>query len=392
MYSANTLLTIMVAPKDAYAYTQFKAWHTKTKRRWKSAEVMGADEAKVLENNRRHMTKYKRKLGIFGWHQESNVFKDGRQYIKVNTTYQDIVGDPWFDYFKKFTGYILDWWGVGGKFTKKSKKERNIKSVPNTPMLDVSIHLDANSMMEKMYLSGYTYDEAIATTFKGKHHSSELIVELTNFNKSQGLNDDEAYHEAMRMLEIVHRNIALDKNSPAANEYNFMINYYNKFIDKKKREMMKLQMNFWFLKEAMTYNPNMSFYVLGPYNVLNRIHGIVSKRDQNVILQMEQFGHSSKYKYEFVYSVARDTLVNEADKGYIPAKKLTTQKSKIMNMMWGRKKLTVDHRYITEVFYDLILEGPSTNGRIPWFDAMHNCWLAPDYSNPKNLRGLDIIC
>ena len=134
MYSANTLLTIMVAPKDAYAYTQFKAWHTKTKRRWKSAEVMGADEAKVLENNRRHMTKYNRKLSIFGWHQESNVFKDGRQYIKVDATYQDIVGDPWFDYFKKFTGYIIDWWGVGGKFTKKSKKERNIKSVPNTPM------------------------------------------------------------------------------------------------------------------------------------------------------------------------------------------------------------------------------------------------------------------
>jgi hypothetical protein len=96
----------MVAPKDAYAYTQFKAWHTKTKRRWKSAEVMGADEAKVLENNRRHMTKYNRKLSIFGWHQESNVFKDGRQYIKVDATYQDIVGDPWFDYFKKFTGYI----------------------------------------------------------------------------------------------------------------------------------------------------------------------------------------------------------------------------------------------------------------------------------------------
>ena len=86
MYSANTLLTIMVAPKDAYAYTQFKAWHTKTKRRWKSAEVMGADEAKVLENNRRHMTKYNRKLSIFGWHQESNVFKDGRQYIKVDAT------------------------------------------------------------------------------------------------------------------------------------------------------------------------------------------------------------------------------------------------------------------------------------------------------------------
>lgn len=52
---------------------------------------------------------------------------------------------------------------------------------------------------------------------------------------------------------------------------------------------------------------------------------------------MEQFGHSSKYKYEFVYSVARDTLVNDADKGYIPAKKLTTQKSKIMNMMWVEK-------------------------------------------------------
>lgn len=60
--------------------------------------------------------------------------------------------------------------------------------------------------------------------------------------------------------------------------------------------------------------------------------------------------------------------------------------------MWGRKKLKVDHRYRTEYFYDLILEGQKTNTFIPWFDAMHNCWLSPDYSNPKNLRGTEILC
>jgi hypothetical protein len=392
MFGANTLLTVYMAPKDAYTYHNFRQWHARTKRRWRQADVMGADEVKVMENNRRQFTRYKRKLKIFGWTPDTNVYKNGRTYQKVETVYQDIVGDPYFDYFKKFFGYILDWWGVGGKFTKKAKKARNVKSVPNTPMLDVSIGFDSNSIMEKMYLHGMDYEEAIATTFKGRSHSTELITELTEFNKTKGMDDDSAYKEAMRMVEIVQRNVALDKNSPTTNEYNFMMNYYNKFIDKKMREMMKIQINFWFLKEVITHNPNLSLYVLGPYNVLYRIHGIVSKKGQNVIVQMEHFVNSTKYDYEYTYSLDRDTMVDEADKGYIPARKLLTEKSKILNAMHGRKKLKVHHRYRSETFYDIMLEGHCVNGVFPWFDAMHNCWASPDYSNPKNLRGLDIIC
>ncbi len=392
MFGANTLLTVYMAPKDAYSFKLFREWHAKTKRRWKQADVMGADEVKVLENNRRQFVQYKRNLKIMGWASDTKVYSKGRVYEKGETHYQDMIGDPNYDYFIKFKNHILDWWGVGGRFTQKTKKERNLKAVPNSPMLDVSFHLDSNSMMEKMYLHGDTYDEANETTFRGKALSSALITELTDFNKTQGMNDIEAYQEALRMLEIVHRNIALDKNSPTANEYNFMINYYNKFIDKKIREMMKFQINFWFLKEFMQYNPNVSLFVLGPYNMLHRIQGLVGKRDQNVILQMDQIVKSKKYKYEYIYSVAKDTLVNEATQGWIPAKKLTIETSKIINTMHGRKKLTVDHRYRTEYFYDLILEGCITNKRIPWFDAMHNCWLSPDYSLPRNLRGLEIIC
>lgn len=392
MFSASTLLTVFLAPKDAYTYTNFKEWHIRTKRRWRSADIMGGDEVRVLENNRRHMVKYTRKLKIFGWKPETKTYACGRTYEKTESIYQDVVGDVYFDYFKKFVGYMLDWWGSGGRFTKKSKKDRNTTSIPNTPMLDVSIGLDSNSMMEKMYMQGMSYDEAVSTTFKGRHQSAELITELTNFNKTQGMDDQAAYAEALRLVEIVHRNIALENNSPTTNEYNFMVNYYNKFIDKKRREMMKIQINFWFLKEVMTYNPNMSFYILGPYNMLYRIHGVVSKRDQNVILQMEQVINSKKYQHEYNYSVARDTLVHEADKGYIPAKRLTPNTSKIMNAMWGRKKLTVEHRYRTETFYDLILQGHATNGKFPWFDAMHNCWLSPDYSDPKNLHGVEIVC
>jgi hypothetical protein len=109
-------------------------------------------------------------------------------------------------------------------------------------------------------------------------------------------------------------------------------------------------------------------------------------------MQMDQIINSAKYQYEIVYSISRDTLVNEADKGFIPAKKLTTKKSKIANLMWGRKALNVEHRYKTEMMYDLVLEGLMVNNVMPWYDAYHNCWIGKDYSNLKNLRGLDIIC
>lgn len=392
MFSPSTILTVYFAPKDAYGYSVFREWHERTKRRWREADVLGADEVKVMENNRRHVTKYMRKLKIFGWLPDTKTYADGSTYEKTESAYSDVVGDPYFNYFSKFTSHILDWWGVGGKYTKKSKAARNKTSIPNTPMLDVSMSLDANSLMEKMYLKGMSYDEATMTTFKGRHHTAELIQELTTFNKGDGMEEKEAYAEALRLVEIVQRNLVLNNNSPTTNEYNFMVNYYNRFIDKKRREMMKVDINIWFLKEFMSYHPNVSLYVAGPYNLLYRIHGIVSKRDQNVILQMEAITNTKKYVNEYTYSVARDTLVNEADAGYIPAKKLSMSKSKILNVMYGRKKLSVDHRYRTETFYDLILDGQSTNGRFPWFDAHHNCWASPDYSVAKNLQGLDIVC
>ncbi len=392
MFSPSTIITVYFAPKDAYGYTLFREWHERTKRRWREADVFGADEVKIMENNRRHVIKYMRKLKIFGWLPDTKTYADGSTYEKTEAVYSDVVGDPYFDYFRKFTGYILDWWGVGGKFTNKAKKLRNKTSIPNTPMLDVSMSLDANSLMEKMYLKGMSYDEATETTFKGRHQAAELIQELTAFNKADGMDDTAAYAEALRVVEIVQRNLALNNNSPTTNEYNFMVNYYNRFIDKKKREMMKVDINIWFLKEFMSYHPNVSLYVPGPYGMLYRIHGLVSKRDQNVILQMEAITNTKKYVHEYTYSVARDTLVNEADKGYIPAKKLTMSKSKILNAMYGRKKLSVDHRYRTETFYDLVLEGKTTNGRFPWFDAHHNCWVSPDYSVAKNLQDLDIVC
>lgn len=385
MFSPNTILTVYVAPGDEYSFTNFRDWHKDIKRRWKTASVDGAEEIKVMENNRRHVAKYTRPLKIFGW------LSDNVKYEKQESFYQDIVGDVYFDYFKKFTGYVLDWWGIGGKFTKKSKSERNIKSVPNTPMLDVSIHFDTNSAMEKMYMGGMGYDEAVGKTFKGRAQSADLIRSLTEFYlEEENLDEEKAKQEAIRMAEIVQRNLALNKNSPTSNEYSFMINYYNKFIDKKIREMMKVNMNFWFLKEAMTANPNLSFFVIGPFNRLMRIQGIVGKRGENIIMSMEQPANSSKYKYEFTYSVDKDTLVFINQKGFIPAKKLTTNKSKIKNLMWGNKPLLVDHRYNSEYFYDLVLEGPDKNNS--WFDAHHNVWVGKDYMDSDNLKGLDIIC
>jgi hypothetical protein len=386
LYSGNTILTVYLAPKDQYSYENFKLWHRDTKRRWRSAQVEGAEEIKILENNRRHKARYTRPLKIFGW------LSDNVKYEKQESNYQDLIGDVYYDYYKKFVGYVLDWWGVGGKFTKKTKKDRNTKSVPNTPMLDVSIHFDNNSFMDKIYMQGMDYDTAVGKTFKGRAQSAELLRELKEFNMvHEGMNEEEANEEAIRVAEMVQRNLALDKNSPTDNEYGFMINYFNKFIDSKLREMMKVNMNIWFLKELMKSNPNMGFYVLGPYNRLMRVQGVVGKRGDNVVVAMEQVAHSKKYKYEYVYSVDKDTKFFVNEKGFIPAKDLTMQKSKLKNMLWGNRPTRVEHRYNTEFFYDLVLEGKTTDGVFPWFDAHHNVFVAPDYSNPNNLIGKDII-
>lgn len=386
MYSGNTILTIYLAPRDSYSYTNFKFWHRDIKRRWRSVQVEGAEEIRILENNRRHKTQYTRPLNIFGW------LSDNVKYGKQETYYQDIVGDVYHDYFKKFVGYILDWWGVGGNFTKKSKKERNIKSVPNTQMMNVSIHFDKNSFMEKIYIQGMDYDEAIGKTFKGRAQSAELLKELTEFNiEHEGMTPEHANEEAIRVTEMIQRNLALSRNNPTDNDYAFMVNYFNKFIDKKLREMMKVNMNIWFLKELMRSNPNISFYVLGPYNRLMRIHGIVGQRGDNVIVAMEQVVNSKKYKYEYVYSVDKNTKFFVNEKGFVAAKDLTMQKSKLKNMLWGNRPTKVDHRYNSEFFYDLVLDGQHVGGFYSWFDAFHNVFLSPDYSNLNTLIGKDII-
>jgi hypothetical protein len=141
----------------------------------------------------------------------------------------------------------------------------------------------------------------------------------------------------------------------------------------------------------MSYNPNLSFYVLGPYNQLSRIQGIVGKRGQNVVVKMKTKVNTTKYEFDYVYSLDKDTLINDADKGYIKAKDLTRSKSKILNAMNGRQSLDVEHRYRTEMFYDLILEAGKDKEIYPWFDANHNCWVSPNYTIPKNLFGKDIL-
>lgn len=394
MYSANTILRCLLAPKDAYSFEYFKNWYTKTKRKWKSGDVFGADEAKVLENNRRHKIQYNRTLDVLGWKSIRAVKSTSKKTKKTEQFYQDVVGDMYYNYYHKFNSYVLDWWGTGGSGgAHKIKAKRNGKSVPNTPMLNVSFHMNANSLMEKLYINGMSYEEAVSTTFRGRQVSIVLIKDLTRFNISQGMDDVSAYHEALRLVEIYMRNMALTNNALTDNEYNFVLNYYNKHIDKKIREMLPIQLNFWFLKELLTYHPNIGVYVLGPYNLLYRVQGLVSRRSKNILIRLETFKpNSSRYKIQFVYSVSKDTLVNEINKGYIPASKLKREGSNIHNMMYGRKKIIVDHRYRTDTFYDLILEGHMINGRIPWIDAHHTCWVAPNYSNPKNLKGLDIIC
>ena len=374
-----------MGPADTYTYNNLREFHRRTKRRWRQADILGADEVKVIENNRRHFIKYKRPLSIFGW------FTTNSKYEKKETFYQSVVGDPYYDYNKKFVGYILDWWGVGGKFTKKRKKDRNVTSVPNSPMFNPSVHFDKNSFMEKLYVDGKTYDEAVGSTFKGKAQLSDIIRSLSDYNKEiEKMDDDTAYEEALRVAEIVSRNMALDKNSPVSNEYNFMTNYYNKFIDPTIRTMMKVDINLHFLKEAMKNNPNLSFYVMGPYDRMMRIQGMVSQRCENIIVSMETSANSTKYDYEYTYSFGSHTKVNHSEKGFIEAKQLPVKTTKIKNLMYGNRPCRVDRRYDNELMYDMILEGPDNVNL--WIDAFHNTFISPDYSEPKNLIGKDIIC
>jgi len=385
MYSPNTIVTVYMAPKDTYSYRNLREFHKRTKRRFRQADVLGADEVKVIENNRRHFINYKRPLAIFGW------FSSNKFYEKKETYYQNVVGDPYYHYHTKFSSFILDWWGVGGRFTKKSKKQRNVTSVPNSPMFNPSIHFDKKSFMEKLYIDNMDYDDAVGTTFKGKATFSDLITSLTEYNIAHEHMDEEtATKEALRISEIVQRNISLDKNSPVKNEYNFMVNYYNRFIDPTIRTMMKFDINLHFLKEAMKNNPNLALYVMGPYNNLMRIHGMVSSREKNIVISVESPIDSEKYKYDYTYSVGENTLINHSTEGFIKAKDLPLKTTKIKNLMYGNRPCKVDHRYENELMYDLILEG--TNNINLWVDHLHNTFISPDYSKSKNLLEKYIIC
>jgi len=386
MYGANTIVRVYIGPNDKYTYEHLRKFYHLAKRRWKVADVWGADEVMILENNRRHANKYQRSLSILGW------ITSNKKYLKIEKYYQGLVGDPYYEYFAKFSKYVLTWWGLGSKFVKKSsKKDRNIKSIPNTPMFDPSIHFDKNSIMEKIYMQGMSYDDAMKSTFKGKAQLVDIINGLTDYNKKNGMSDEEAYADALRVSEIVSRNLALDKNAPMDNQYSFLINYYNKFIDATRRIMMPLDMNLFFIKEALKYNPNLSLYVLSPDNNMHRIQGVVGERCENIMIAVSAFKDTKKYDYEFVYSYGSHTLFNHAENGFVEAKDLKKLTTKTNNLMYGSKKCKVEHRYDSEYMYDLILEGTPAGNYFPWVDALHNVQLSPDYSKKINLDGKDII-
>lgn len=393
MFSASTILQVYMAPRDAYSFTNFKLYHKLTKRRWRDCQIMGGEEIRALENNRHHVSGYDKKLKIRGWNHGTELSEKSDRTWKYENSYTDYVGDIFFDYYTQLSDGVIDWWGTAGKIDNRTKINRHNKTVyvPNTPMFDPGPHLEKNSIMEKIYLRGEGFEQAVASSKRGVARGMDIMDALLEANIKDGMSEEDAQAKAERSFIIYLRNKAMVDNPMLDNDYNFTMNYFNKFIDKKIREMMPIKISFWFLKEALTNNPNLSFYVLGPYNILSRIHGIVSKRDQNVIIKMVR-AKQSKSKFEFVYSVSKDTLVNEADKGFIYASDLTPNKSIISNATIGRRKIKVEKRFNSEIFYDLILDGKTFRGYSPWFDAQHSCWLTPDYSKPKNLRGLFIIC
>jgi len=393
MFSASTIIQVYMAPRDAYSFTNFKLFHKLTKRRWRDCQIMGGEEIRALENNRHHAGGYDKRQKIRGWNHGTPLSENDKRSWKYENSYTDCVGDIYFDYYTLISDGLVDWWGVGGRINAKDKIKRHSKSVyiPNTPMFDPSLHLENNSIMEKIYLRGESFEKATAASRRGVARGMDIMDALVKANLNDGMSEEEAQTKAEKSFIIYLRNKAMADNPMLDNDYNFTMNYYNKFMDKKIREMMPIKLSFWFLKEILSNNPNLSFYVLGPYNILSRIHGLVTKRDQNVILKMIR-AKQSKSKFEFVYSVSKDTWVNEADKGFIHAENLTPNKSKISNGIIGQRRLRVEKRFNSEIFYDMILDGKTFRGYSPWFDAHHNCWLTPDYSKPKNLRGLDIIC
>lgn len=392
MHSASTNLTVYMAPKDAYSYEQFKRWHAITKRKWSKADVIGCLEIKVLENNKLLATKQKAS-SIVGYDTTGTTLKKSLIKLKYH---QDIVGDSYYDYYLKFSTYSLGWWGLPLKSHERTavaaNKARNIQSIPNPLMLDVSVNLQNNSMMRKLYLEGMTYDEAVGTTSKSRSSSAANITKaLTEFNINTGYDTDAAKKEALRSTEIVVRNMALITNPPQNNPYRFLCNYYNRYIDPKMREMMKIDLNFWFLKEAMTYNPNLSFYVMCPGNKLSRIYGVVGKRDHNVVIKMESIKVKMPLYSECAYSVSKDTAINIREKQFVPLDEIAQKKTVINNLRWGPKPIEIDRRHKTETFFDLVLSDQLYKGNNVWIDRFHNCWTSPDYSKAENIRGLDII-
>ena len=134
MLSANTIVRVYIAPKDRYSYENIKALYLILKRRWRTADVLGADEIKVMGNNRRHKYGYRNTFLIKKW----KWFEK-----KKCKLYQNTVGDPYHSFFKDFQDYKLDWWGTSiNKSAKNLADKRRHHSIPNTAMFNPSIDFD----------------------------------------------------------------------------------------------------------------------------------------------------------------------------------------------------------------------------------------------------------
>lgn len=370
MYGANTILTVYMAAEDKYSYELIRSFHNIIKRKWKTADVLGVEEKRVLLNNRMFVGNYK-KMIVHDWAWM------GRKTI---VDYYDILGNPYYDYFRLFNSSKLDWWGTG---KKKNRPPRNKISVPNTPMFDVSFEFEKNSLTEKMYLREESYDTARSSTFRGKQGITDMIIQIKKgLLGNDKMSEDEAFLEANRLIEVYVRNLALKKNPQDKNEYKFMVNYYNKHIHETRRKMMKFDINIWMLKELMSYNPNVSLFVLTPTNNMMRIQGLVGKRCKNTLMTIE----NPKY----VYSMARTAKVKMVDKGWREVSSQRYKDIKIENPMYGAKAAVVSKRNMSEYLYDIIFEEASTNKE--WVDKFHNIFQVVDYSLFTNLNGKDIVC
>ena len=370
MYGSNTLVTVYIAPDDKYSYGLIRSFHKVIKRKWKSADVLGAEEVKVLLNNRMVVDNYK-KLKVHNW---------AWMKKKTITDYYDIIGNPYYDYNRLFYTGKLTWWGTGNI---KGKPPRNNISVPNTPMFDVSFEFERRSFTEKMYIQGKSYEEARSTTFRGKQGLHHMILQLRDaLVDADNLSVEEAELEANRLIEIYVRNVALSKNPQDKNEYRFMVNYYNKHIHETRRRMMKFEVNIWMLKEIMSHNPNVALYMLTPTNNMMRIQGLVGKRCKNTLMTISN--------PSYVYSLASNTEIKIVGKGWKEVGSVRAKDVKIENPMQGAKAAVVSKRNMSEYLYDFIFEEASENSE--WVDKFHNVFKVVDYSIDSNLNGKDIVC